>query len=127
MAQYNGLQGTYFSFLPAHTKTGYECLLGAIEMGYNVDGYLVVTHDTLVNSWNFDDLDHKTIWHGNEHVRNISSQNLMEIDPPEGHKIMRSTKGILEAFQFLEDVLLKGPSAKEMENHRLLDQKRKRR
>ena len=47
MAQYNGIQGTYFSFLPAHSKTGYECLLGAIEMGYNVDGYMIVTHVSL--------------------------------------------------------------------------------
>jgi hypothetical protein len=32
---------------------GYECLLGALEMGYNVDGYLVVDEKTLINPWNF--------------------------------------------------------------------------
>ena len=53
MEEYNGIQGTYFSFLPTHSKTGYECLLGAIEMGYNVNGYLVATQETLLNSWNF--------------------------------------------------------------------------
>ena len=31
-----------------------------------------------------------------------------EIDPPHGEKIMTSTIGILHAFQFLEDVLLRG-------------------
>ena len=36
MKHYNGESGTYFSFLPVHHKqsAGYECLLGAIEMGY---------------------------------------------------------------------------------------------
>ena len=38
MSQYLGLQGSHFSFLPAHSKTGYECLLGAIEMNYEVEG-----------------------------------------------------------------------------------------
>ena len=38
MSQYLGLQGSHFSFLPARSKTGYECLLGAIEMGYEVEG-----------------------------------------------------------------------------------------
>ena len=33
--------------------------------------YMIVTHDTLINSWNFRDLDGSTVWHGNEHVRNI--------------------------------------------------------
>lgn len=44
MAHYNGASGTYFSFMPVHHKSsaGYECLLGAIEMGYIVDGFLLV-------------------------------------------------------------------------------------
>ena len=33
--------------------------------------YMIVTHDTLINSWNFRGLDGSTVWHGNEHVRNI--------------------------------------------------------
>lgn len=55
METYHGQSGTYFSFLPVHHKqsAGYECLLGAIEMGYHVDGFLVVNEDTLINSWNF--------------------------------------------------------------------------
>ena len=32
---------------------------------------MIVTHDTLINSWNFRGLDGSTVWHGNEHVRNI--------------------------------------------------------
>jgi hypothetical protein len=32
---------------------GYECLLGALEMGFNVDGFLVIDEKTLINPWNF--------------------------------------------------------------------------
>lgn len=64
-------------------------------MGFNVDGYLIVTQDTLVNSWNFGSLDPETIWHGNEHVQNVSAENIEVIDP-EGDSIMRSTHGILQ-------------------------------
>lgn len=71
MAQYQAQRGSHFSFLPAHSRTGYECLLGAIEMGYDVQGYMIVTHDTLINSWNYKNLDPSTVWHGNEHVKNI--------------------------------------------------------
>ena len=53
MRHYHGFQGAYFSFLPTHTKTGYECILGAVEMGYNVEGFLLINQDTLINSWNF--------------------------------------------------------------------------
>ena len=115
MSQYQGLQGSHFSFLPAHSKTGYECLLGAIEMGYDVQGYMIVTQDTLVNSWNFGELDPSTVWHGNEHVLNISSENIRGLDT-KGEKVMRSTHGILQALEFLEDVLL-GGSDEEDDDH----------
>ena len=54
----------------------------------------------------FRDTDTSKIWHGNEHALDISGENMHEIDPPHGEKIMSSTIGILHAFQFLEDVLL---------------------
>ena len=83
MQHYNGESGTYFSFLPVHhtESAGYECLLGAIELGYSVDGFLLVNEDTLINSWNFKsgeaaDLNPNTIWHGNEHAVTITSDNL---------------------------------------------------
>ena len=53
MQHYRNEQGAHFSFLPAQTKAGYECILGAIEMGYNVEGFLLINQDTLINSWNF--------------------------------------------------------------------------
>jgi hypothetical protein len=34
----------------------------------------------LINSWNFIDLDPKTIWHGNEHVQNITVDNIKTLD-----------------------------------------------
>ena len=63
--------------------------------------------DTLINSWNFksNDLDPKTIWHGNEHATTISSTNLNQFKS-EPKDIMKSMLGILHAFQFLEQVLL---------------------
>ncbi|TRY81053.1 hypothetical protein TCAL_09447 [Tigriopus californicus] len=125
MEQYNGIQGTYFSFLPAHSKTGYECLLGAIEMGFNVDGYMVAAHDTLINSWNFGNLDSSSIWHGNDHVQDILPDNIEEIDP-EGGKVMKSTTGILRALEFLEDVLLKSPPVARMKEHMDEDRRRRR-
>ena len=80
MEHYNGASGTYFSFLPVHHRqsAGYECLLGAIEMGYNVNGFLLVDEDTLINSWNFgeEDLDPNTVWHGNDHAQVVTKVKL---------------------------------------------------
>ena len=67
----------------------------------------MVNEDTLVNSWNFgeENLPTTQVWHGNEHAMNVTLENLesLETDPQE---IMRSMLGILQAFQFLENVLL---------------------
>ena len=106
MAHYTGIQGTHFSFLPTQSKTGYECMLGSIEMGYNVEGFLLINQDTLINSWNFKDLDANVIWHGNEHAQAINNANIKAVDPPSGDKIMMSSLGILKSFEFLENVLL---------------------
>ena len=74
--------------------------------------------DTLINSWNFksNDLDPKTIWHGNEHATTISSTNLNQFKS-EPKDIMKSMLGILHAFQFLEQVLLSNnhPSFKDVD------------
>lgn len=62
---------TGFNWIP-----GYECLLGAFEMGYNVEGFLVADQHTLINSWNFKNLNLTTVWHGNEVVEIIDEKNL---------------------------------------------------
>ena len=56
-------------------------------------------------------LDESQVWHGNEHVLNITSDNLDQLSSLDGkdRKLMSSTFGILKALQFLEDVLLKTP------------------
>ena len=51
--------------------------------------------NTLINSWNFIDLDPKTIWHGNEHVQNITIDNLKQLD--NGDKV-RNSDLILTCF-----------------------------
>ena len=72
----------------------------------------------MINSWNFksNDLDPKTIWHGNEHATTISSTNLNQFKS-EPKDIMKSMLGILHAFQFLEQVLLSNnhPSFKDVD------------
>ena len=88
--------------MPTHSKTGYECILGSIEMGYHVNGFLLINQDTLINSWNFKGLDPESIWHGNEHATAISNDNLA--NSPHSEKIMKSSIGILNAFEFLEEV-----------------------
>ena len=55
----------------------------------------IILQDTLINSWNFLDLEPSTIWHSNEHAQNISAENIHDIDP-KGEKIMKSTHGILK-------------------------------
>ena len=50
--------------------------------------------------------DISKIWHGNEHAVDVTGETMHQIDPPHAEKIIRSTIGILHAFQFLEDVLL---------------------
>ena len=76
----------------------------------------MVNEDTLVNSWNFgeENLPTTTVWHGNEHAMNVTLENLesLETDPQE---IMRSMLGILQAFQFLENVLLSENPSKTIE------------
>ena len=84
MAEYSKTAGRHFSFLPTHSHTGYECILGSIEMGYHVNGFLLINQDTLINSWNFKDLNPDVIWHGNEHAQAITNDNIVEIDPPTG-------------------------------------------
>lgn len=100
-------EATYSCHLNNLLHPRYECLLGAIEMGYNVDGFLLVNEDTLVNSWNYgkNDLDPRKIWHGNEHAKVVTADNINDFEK-KPQDIMRSMLGILHAFQFLEDVLL---------------------
>jgi hypothetical protein len=43
----------FVSYETFYLIVAYECLLGALEMGYNVDGYLVVDEKTLIHPWNF--------------------------------------------------------------------------
>ncbi len=117
MLHYRDNLGSHFSFLPTHSKTGYECLLGAIEMGYSVDGYLVITQDTLVNFWSIDKLDHATIWHGNEHLRNLTTDVELSADDPDAEKIASSAHGILQALEFLENVLLDGRAEAQGADH----------
>ena len=43
-------------------RVGYICTALAMDMSYNVSGYLQVAEDTLLNSWNLQTLDKYKIW-----------------------------------------------------------------
>jgi len=96
-------------------------------MGYNVDGFLVADQRTLINSWNFKNLNLSTVWHGNEVVETIDEKNLENSTNTDNkitlvfikklisnffHKSkkyphLQSAFGIKKAFEFLEEALLK--------------------
>lgn len=70
-----------FSFLPIHTKYTYECVLGAIEMGFNVDGYIMTSDDALINSWNIPKLNTSTLWYGGDYNIEITAKDWRSLDP----------------------------------------------
>ena len=66
-----------FSFLPVHTKYTYECVMGALEMGFNVDGYLMTTDDALINTWNIPALNTTKLWYGGDYNIQVSRYFLL--------------------------------------------------
>ena len=42
--------------------TGYNCFLRASQMKYKVDDYLMVSDDTMLYTWNLENLDRNKIW-----------------------------------------------------------------
>jgi hypothetical protein len=54
----------------------------------------------LINSWNFKDLDPKTIWHGNEHAQNITAE-IAESDPEDDKVYTGSSLNNLTMLFFL--------------------------
>ena len=45
-----------------HGFLGYDCMIQAMRMGYNVNGYLHMGDDVLLNVWNLYDLPRDKIW-----------------------------------------------------------------
>ncbi|XP_035827903.1 uncharacterized protein LOC118478424 [Aplysia californica] len=57
--------GRELSFIEApivYGHRGYRCTINAIQMAYNVTGYLAVGDDVILNTWKFRDLDKQKLW-----------------------------------------------------------------
>lgn len=86
LRKYQSVEHRSFSFLPTYTRATYECVLGAMEMNYEVKGYVVITDETLIKTWNIDGLDKSRIWvssssdHENRHVP-VTKESWPKLDP----------------------------------------------
>lgn len=94
-----------FSFLPVHSKYTYECLLGALEMGYNVDGWIMATDDALINSWNLHSMNYSKLWYSGDDSRQVTANNWQTLDPG-SQKLPRSLDGVQKVLEFLKSSLI---------------------
>ena len=94
-----------FSFLPIHSKYTYECLLGALEMGYNVDGWIMSTDDALINSWNVRQMNFSKLWYSGDYNIQVSGANWKTLDPG-SQKLPRSLDGVQKVLEFLQSSLI---------------------
>lgn len=94
-----------FSFLPIHSKYTYECLLGALEMGYNVDGWIMTTDDALINTWNLHQMNFSKLWYSGDHSIQVTGANWKTLDPG-SQKLPRSLDGVQKVLEFLKSSLI---------------------
>ncbi|KAI9550520.1 hypothetical protein GHT06_005840 [Daphnia sinensis] len=94
-----------FSFLPIHSKYTYECLLGALEMGYNVDGWIMSTDDALINSWNIHQMNYSKLWYSGDSNVQVTAANWKTLDPG-SQKLPRSLDGVQKVLEFLKSSLI---------------------
>lgn len=94
-----------FSFLPIHSKYTYECLLGALEMGYNVDGWIMSTDDALINTWNVRHMNFSKLWYSGDYNTQVSGANWKTLDPG-NQKLPRSLDGVQKVLEFLKSSLI---------------------
>ena len=75
--------GLDFSFIDARLEggvRGYQCLTRAVEMSYNVSGYLVIADDTLLKTWNIKQLNRDKIWLSDFESFNCSAKDEYEAE-----------------------------------------------
>lgn len=105
LRKYQTAEGRSFSFLPIHSKYTYECLLGALEMGYNVDGWIMTTDDALINSWNVPRANSSSLWYSGDHNVTVNESNWQTLDPG-NQKLPRSIAGVHKVLEFLKNALI---------------------
>ncbi|CAL8127152.1 unnamed protein product [Orchesella dallaii] len=104
LRKYQSVEHRSFSFLPTYTRATYECVLGAMEMNYEVKGYVVITDETLIKTWNIEGLDKTKIWvsssdHENRHVP-VTKESWPKLDP-RGQKLPRLLDGLANTWKML--------------------------
>lgn len=104
LRKYQSVEHRSFSFLPTYTRATYECVLGAMEMNYEVKGYVVITDETLIKTWNIEGLDKTKIWvsssdHENRHVP-VTKDSWPKLDP-RGQKLPRLLDGLANTWKML--------------------------
>jgi hypothetical protein len=109
LRKYQTVEHRSFSFLPTYTKASYECVLGAMEMNYEVKGYAVITDETLMKSWNIENLDKNKIWvsnslHDTRHVP-VTRNSWSKLDP-RGQKLPRLLDGIINTWKLFSYILV---------------------
>lgn len=104
LRKYQSVEHRSFSFLPTYTRATYECVLGAMEMNYEVKGYVVISDETLIKTWNIEGLDKTKIWvsssdHENRHVP-VTKDSWPKLDP-RGQKLPRLLDGLANTWKML--------------------------
>jgi len=94
------LENRTISYLPAVTP-GYECLVGAMEMDYHVEGYLLASAHSLLLPDSLKNLDRSMFWYGTDEAdRFISKKTWRDVDPG-GKKIPRIMSSVVQALKFV--------------------------
>jgi hypothetical protein len=106
LRKYQSVEHRSFSFLPTYTRATYECVLGAMEMNYEVKGYMVVTDETLMKTWNIEKLDMNKIWVSSSgHDVPVTKSSWPKLDP-RGQKLPRLLDGIIATWKLFSYILV---------------------
>ncbi|CAB3366203.1 Hypothetical predicted protein [Cloeon dipterum] len=94
------LENRTISYLPASTP-GYECLVGAMEMEYHVEGYLLASAHSLLLPESLKDLDRNEFWYGSDENDVLISKSTWRQVDPGGKKIPRIMTSVVQALRFV--------------------------
>ena len=104
LRKYQSVEHRSFSFLPTYTRATYECVLGAIEMNYEVKGYMVINDETIMASMNTVNLDKEKVWVSSSGYDKVTRSTWQRIDPG-GQKLPRLLEGIASTWKLFSYIL----------------------
>lgn len=103
--KYQTVERRSFTFLPTYTRATYECVLGAMEMNYDVNGYLVINDETLITNLNDPKFHKDKIWVGSDKEFILSERNWRKLDP-RGQKLPKLLDGVLNTWKLFSYILV---------------------